>query len=178
MFHNFAAKDKEGTDWFMEIRRKYVNLALGVVALALVVSIVASIMKPMGFNNAVAEREKVVIERMKVIRTAAARYHDVYDNTFCSTIDSLVLKGYLDDSLKYIPFSDGKKFEIETAYIQTKSGHSVSVMECRAYYEDYLNGMGKDYIKEVKDKADAEGRFPGLKFGDLNVASNNAGNWE
>ena len=151
---------------------------LGLVAFALVIAIVASIMKPMSFNTTVTQREKAVIERMKLVRTAAARYRDVNDGMFCSTIDSLVMSGYLADSLKFIPYSDNKVFEYETAVIQTKSGEEVSLMECRAYYDDYLHDLSKTYIEELKNEATNNGRFPGLKFGDLTMASNNAGNWE
>ncbi|MCI6829337.1 MAG: hypothetical protein MR924_08790 [Prevotella sp.] len=162
----------------MERRKRIINMLLGLVAFALLIAIVASILKPMSFNTTVTQREKVVIERMKIVRTAAARYRQDNDEVFCSSIDSLVIRGYLADSLKYIPFSDGKVFYYETAVIQTKSGDDVSVMECRAYYDDYLQDQPKGYIDDLKNEATNSGRFPGLKFGDLTMASNNTGNWE
>ncbi|MGM9733923.1 MAG: hypothetical protein ACI3YT_07385, partial [Prevotella sp.] len=162
----------------MEKRKRIINVLLGLVAFALLIAIVASILRPMSFNTTVTKREKVIVERMKIVRTAAARYRQDNDGVFCSSIDSLVIRGYLADSLKYIPFSNGKVFEYETAFIQTKAGDDVSVMECRAYYDDYLQDQSKGYIEDLKTEATNSGRFPGLKFGDLTMASNNTGNWE
>ena len=100
----------------MVTQNRNINLLLGFVAFALAIAIVASIMKPMSFKTTVSNREMVVIERMKIVRTAAARFRQDNDRVFCSTIDSLVICGYLADSLKYIPFSDGKVFFFEGSY--------------------------------------------------------------
>lgn len=162
----------------MVTQNRNINLLLGFVAFALAIAIVASIMKPMSFKTTVSNREKVVIERMKIVRTAAARFRQDNDRVFCSTIDSLVICGYLADSLKYIPFSNGKVFFYKTNVIQTKSGEDISVMECRAYYDDYLQDQDKGDVDDLKNEATNAGRFPGLKFGDLTLAGNNAGNWE
>ena len=51
-------------------------------------------------------------------------------------------------------------------------------MECRAYYDDYLQDQDKGDVDDLKNEATNAGRFPGLKFGDLTLAGNNAGNWE
>ena len=57
----------------MEIKRKYINILLGIVVVALLVAIIASVMSPVSFNNEARTREKQVIERMKTIRSAQAR---------------------------------------------------------------------------------------------------------
>ena len=88
------------------------------------------------------------------------------------------MAGFIPDSVKYIPYSDGKQFEMNTAFITTSKGMQVHVMECRAYYDDYLNGLSKEYIADIKNEAQANGTFPGLKFGDLTMPSDNRGNWE
>lgn len=162
----------------MEIKRKYINILLGILVVALLVAIIASVMSPVSFNNEARTREKQVIERMQTIRSAQARYRQVHDETFCTTLDSLVTAGFIPDSVKYIPYSDGKQFEMNTAFITTSKGKQVHVMECRAYYEDYLNGLSKEYIADIKNEAQANGTFPGLKFGDLTMPSDNRGNWE
>ena len=162
----------------MENRRRTLNILLGIVVLALVMAIAASIMSPVNFTNEAKARENKVIERMQKIRSAEARYRQVHDGMFCTTLDSLVMTGYIADSLKYIPYSDGKQFELLNSYITTSSGSNVHVIECRAYYDDYLNGLEEDYISEMKEDAQARGVFPGVKFGDLNMPSDNRGNWE
>ena len=66
----------------MMTHNRNINLLLGFVAFALAIAIVASIMKPMSFKTTVSNREKVVIERMKTVRTAAARFRQDNDEVF------------------------------------------------------------------------------------------------
>ena len=163
---------------YMRVKRKYINISLGIIVVALIVAIVSSVMKPVNFTNEAKEREEKVIERLQKIRSAQARYHQNHDGIFCTTLDSLVMAGYIADSIKYIPFSDGKMFEMSTSYITTNKNTNVHLMECEAYYEDYLKGLDEDYISELKENALSRGAFPGVKFGDLTSPSDNRGNWE
>ena len=162
----------------MRVKRKYINISLGIIVVALIVAIVSSVMKPVNFTNEAKEREEKVIERLQKIRSAQARYRQNHNGIFCTTLDSLVMAGYIADSIKYIPFSDGKMFEMSTSYITTNKNTNVHLMECRAYYEDYLKGLDEDYISELKENALSRGAFPGVKFGDLTLPSDNRGNWE
>ena len=162
----------------MVIKRKYINISLAVVCLALFIAIMASLMRPMSFNNSVRQRESEVMERLMTVRGAEARYRGVNGLRFCPSVDSLVMHGYMPDSVKYIPYAGGKKFEIDVSTIEGQSGNRVSVMECRAHYRDYLKGLDEEYIEELVREAEQQGRYPGLKFGDLKVASNNAASWE
>ena len=163
---------------YMRVKRKYINISLGIIVVALIVAIVSSVMKPVNFTNEAKEREEKVIERLQKIRSAQARYRQNHDGVFCTTLDSLVMAGYIADSIKYIPFSDGKMFEMSTSYITTNKNTNVHLMECRAYYEDYLKGLDEDYISELKENALSRGAFPGVMFGDLTSPSDNRGNWE
>ena len=162
----------------MEVRRRTINILLGIVVVALVVAIISSIMSPVNFTKEAKAREEKVIERMQKIRSAEARYRQTHDGVFCSTLDSLVMTGYIADSLKYIPYSGGKQFELSDSYITTNSGNNVHVIECRAYYDDYLKGLDEEYVAEMKEDALSRGVFPGVKFGDLTMPSDNRGNWE
>ena len=162
----------------MEVRRRTINILLGIVVVALVVAIISSIMSPVNFTKEAKAREEKVIERMQKIRSAEARYRQTHDGVFCSTLDSLVMTGYIADSLKYIPYSGGKQFELSDSYITTNSGNNVHVIECRAYYDDYLKGLDEEYIAEMKEDALSRGAFPGVKFCDLTMPSDNRGNWE
>lgn len=85
------------------------------------------------------------------------------------------------DSIQYVPFGNGKRFEMGVANIQTASGYSVPVFEAKTLYTDYLGDLDKKMlgqrIQAVLDKP--EGRnYPGMKVGSLTEANNNAGNWE
>lgn len=178
-FNNFAAKsNKLYLFIYMIVKRRTINILLGLVVLALAVAIVSSIMSPINFKKEAKARENKVIERLQKIRSAEARYRQTHDGIFCTTLDSLVLTGYIADSLKYIPYSGGKQFELSDSYITTNSGNNVHVIECRAYYDDYLKGLDEDLIAGMKEEALAGGGFPGVKFGDLTLPSDNRGNWE
>ena len=97
------------------------------------------------------------------------------DTVWTALADTLFGKGFVADSIQYIPYSNGKKFELEKSVVTNKSG---TVMECRATYDDYLQGLSAREVANLKDFADKTERYPGLKIGDLYTANNNAGNWE
>ena len=82
------------------------------------------------------------------------------------------------DSLKFIPYSDGQTFELEKTIHVGRSGVTQNVMECRAPYSAYLKGLSEREIYNLTDAAEKQGRYAGLKIGDLMTPNNNAGNWE
>lgn len=100
------------------------------------------------------------------------------DTVWTALADTLFGKDFVADSIKYIPYSNGKVFELEKSVVTNKSGTVQNVMECRATYDDYLVGLNSREIINLKDMAEKTERYPGLKIGDLYTANNNAGNWE
>ena len=105
------------------------------------------------------------------------------DTVWVSLKDSLYnYEGFVADSLRYIPFSEGDTFEIVACPNTTRSGSIIQVMECNAPDSAFLKGMGKQgdrLIYNRGEEADAKGAYPGLKIGDAgNNWNNNAGNWE
>ena len=105
------------------------------------------------------------------------------DTVWVSLQDSLYKKdGFVADSLRYIPFSEGDTFELVACPNTTRSGSIIQVMECNAPDSSFLKNMGKAgkrLIYNRAEEADAKGAFPGLKIGDAgNNWNNNAGNWE
>lgn len=110
------------------------------------------------------------------IRTAEERYkarHGGYSGDF----QTLIKGKYLQESLLYIPYSDGKKFTLSATTIVSKSGKQIPLMECGASYEDFLNGLDENAVQELIDNAMISGAYPGLKIGDITTDNNNAGNW-
>ena len=85
------------------------------------------------------------------------------------------------DSLGYIPYGGGKKFEMGASSIKTPSGYSVPIFEAKALYTDYLGDLDKrllgQRIQYVLDRPEGK-NYPGMKVGSLTEANNNAGNWE
>ena len=85
------------------------------------------------------------------------------------------------DSLPYVPYGNGAKFELRTGTIETASGIPVQVFEAKAPYTVFLGDLDKRLLSQkIEDALNRPGQdnYPGLKVGSLTVANNNAGNWE
>jgi len=113
---------------------------------------------------------------------------DPSDTTFSRTIIDTV--GYVKvadslfgnrqnfslDSLQYIPFTNGKKFDAQAGTME-RGGVTVPVFQISAPYEVFLKGLDKQLvINHIKSQVDLE-RFPGLKVGSMEEPSTD-GNWE
>lgn len=194
-----------------------IKVVLSIIIIVLAYLIYESIMRPVRFNKAVSERERVVISRLIDLRTSQQFYKRQY-NKYTDSFDSLitflrvgeipVIKmvpdptdttftrsisdtlGYVNvtdslfskkldfslDSLRYIPFSGNKMFEIDAGNIE-RGGLQVAVFEIKAHYYTFLEGLDKQLIVNlVKSKEDIE-RYPGLKVGSMEEPSTD-GNWE
>lgn len=85
------------------------------------------------------------------------------------------------DSLAFVPYGEGAKFQMGTARLETASGYPVQVFEAKTLYTTYLGDMDKKLlgqrIQAVLDRP-GELNYPGMRVGSLTVANNNAGNWE
>ena len=100
------------------------------------------------------------------------------DTTWTPMAEAIVGTNGNADSLKFIPYSDGQTFELEKTIHVGRSGVTQNVMECRAPYSAYLKGLSEREIYNLTDAAEKQGRYAGLKIGDLMTPNNNAGNWE
>ena len=89
--------------------------------------------------------------------------------------DSIFPEGYPIDSLRYIPFTNGKQFSLQAGTITTASKVIVQVFEAGALNFDILNGMDRQLIINLNDLAKD---YKGIRVGNINEANNNAGNWE
>lgn len=148
----------------MEVNNKIVNSILAVAAMAMALLCVMSIVSPLRFDEERVKREKIVKARLQKIHDAETRYLKA-NGYYCESMDSLVAKGFLPDSLKYIPFSDHKVFTLTTSVKVLDSEKSQPVMECSAGYSDYLYGLDENKINNLTEEANTQGRFPGLKIG-------------
>ena len=81
------------------------------------------------------------------------------------------------DSLRWIPFSQGKPIQME-ALIRSVSGVPVPLFEASAPYDLLLLGMDRQLVVNLKADRVAANRFPGLRVGSIEAPNNNAGNWE
>ncbi len=95
--------------------------------------------------------------------------------TFVPVLDSIFPKGYPVDSLRYIPYGNGKEFLLEAGTITTASKIQVPVFEAGALNFDFLSGLDRQLIINLNDIAKD---FKGIRVGNVKEANNNAGNWE
>ncbi len=83
------------------------------------------------------------------------------------------------DAIVEIPFSEGKKFELEVNNdYKTSQGIRVPLFEARAPFESYLGDLNKQELVNLIDREVKLEHYPGLKVGDIYAPNNNAGNWE
>lgn len=146
----------------------YRNKDFGLVlcVLALVVVCFLSVARPMWFQRGQQQRERAVRERMTLILRAEQRYKAQH-GTYTADLNALVKAGLMADSLRFIPFSDGKTFHVVTDVDVTKSGRQVPTMSCSATYSDYLGDMDKNSVANLIEEANEAGRFPGIRMGDM-----------
>lgn len=159
------------------ISNKTTNTILGISVILLVLLCFMSIAKPINFEKQVAQRELVVKLHLLNIRKAENIYFHIY-GYYTDSFDTLIAQKLLEDSVRYIPYSNGKQFNITTSSYVSKLGGTQSLMMCSARYEDYLNGLDEDDIANLTEEANQQNSFPGLKFGDITTPNGNAANWE
>lgn len=83
--------------------------------------------------------------------------------------------------LRYVPFTERKvQYILRAGQLTTGSGVVVPVVECRVPYKAFLDTI--EYRQEIINLIDNEvnnfNRYAGVKFGSLENANNEAGNWE
>lgn len=156
-----------------------VNKTCAMAVLAAVLAVVCglSIYAPIRFDRQRAAREQTVKERLVKIRYAEERYRKAH-GTYTDDFGVLVSSGLLADSLQFIPFTDGKRFDLTVTMQIAKSGRQLPLMECGATYDYYLRGLDANSISNLTEEAYSTGRYPGLKIGDITMPNDNAGNWE
>ena len=86
-------------------------------------------------------------------------------------------QGFCIDSLRTIPFSNGRATEME-AVVKTVSGVKVPLFEARMPYRYLLFGMDNQLRINLDSECRNSNRFEGLQVGSVSAPNNNAGNWE
>ncbi len=153
------------------------NIILTVCVLALAVLCYLSVSAPIRFGHHQAQREESVKHRLLQIRSAEERYRKA-TGLYTESFDTLAARGYLADSLRYIPYSGGQVFSLAATVQVAKSGRTVPLMECTAPYSSYLDGLDATSVANLTEAANSSGRYAGLKIGDIDTPTDNAGNWE
>ena len=81
--------------------------------------------------------------------------------------------------LALIPYSQNERFILNAGMLTTESKVVVPVFEAAAPYKSYLYDLNQQELINLIDEAkNVYDKYPGIKVGDLNEATNDAGNWE
>jgi hypothetical protein len=100
------------------------------------------------------------------------------DTMWVSVLDTIFPKGFNADSLRYVPFGNGKQFELASRQDTTKSGAPLNLFQAQTPYEIYIGDLDKQQLLNLKDLQTKLGKYCGLRVGDIESPNNNAGNWE
>ena len=84
------------------------------------------------------------------------------------------------DSLIFVPYGKGAKFELATDTLSTSSGFTLNVFEAKAPFTAYLNDLNQNELNLlIENVRNLPGdRYVGMRVGSITTANNNAGNWE
>ena len=107
----------------------------------------------------------------------------VRDSIFSPAIEVLYPNrtNFSADSLQYVPFAQtGVRFEMGIDSLITASGYPIQVFEAKTPFTSYLGDLDSKLLgQKIQEVLDRPGdRYPGMQVGSLEVANNNAGNWE
>ena len=100
------------------------------------------------------------------------------DTMWVAVMDTIFAKGFNPDSLAYVPYGNGAKFEMAIRKDTTKSGAPLNLFQAQVAYDVYLGDLDKQQLVNLKDMQEKLGKYLGLKVGDIEQPNNNAGNWE
>ena len=100
------------------------------------------------------------------------------DTMWVSVLHTIFPKGFNADSLRYVPFGNGKQFEMASRQDTTKSGAPLNLFQAQTPYETYMGDLDKQQLINLKDLQTKLGKYCGLRVGDIESPNNNAGNWE
>lgn len=142
---------------------KHINYILGLCVAALVVLCALSISEPLRQDRSRGQREQVVRQRMSAILQAENNYrrsHGVYTGSFGELIGLRLLA----DSMRYVPYSGRQEFELEATVDVGSTGRQEPSVRVAAEYGQYLNGTDENRIEQLRSKAAAQGRYPGVEM--------------
>ncbi len=100
------------------------------------------------------------------------------DTMWVAVMDTIFAKGFNPDSLAFVPYGNGAKFEMAIRKDTTKSGAPLNLFQAQVAYDVYLGDLDKQQLVNLKDMQEKLGKYLGLKVGDIEQPNNNAGNWE
>ncbi len=80
--------------------------------------------------------------------------------------------------LRFIPHGEGKQYILDAGILETESKVKVPVFECKAPFKDFLSDLDHQELLNLIDNEKILHKYPGVKVGSMETATNDAGNWE
>lgn len=158
---------------------------------------IATLVRSGDLTEAQLESGMTELKAMEIIRTGneakikeAGLWDDVKnapqlvrDSIFSPAVEVLYPNrtNFYPDSLRFVPYAPaGTTFQMGVDSLITASGYPIQVFEAKTPYTDYLGDLDKKLLgQKIQEVLNRPGkRFPGMQVGSLEVANNNAGNWE
>ena len=100
------------------------------------------------------------------------------DTMWVAVMDTIFEKGFNPDSLQFVPYGNGAKFEMAIRKDTTQSGAPLNLFQAQVAYDVYLSDLNRQELINLKDVQEKLGKYCGLRVGDIKQPNNNAGNWE
>lgn len=100
------------------------------------------------------------------------------DTMWVAVMDTIFAKGFNPDSLPYVPYGNGAKFELAIRKDTTKAGAPLNLFQAQVAYDVYLGDLNQQELVNLKDVQTKLGKYCGLRVGDIEQPNNSAGNWE
>lgn len=104
------------------------------------------------------------------------------DTIMIAALDTIFGKEYPIENLRFVPFTKGQsEFKLGAGVFVTGSNVKVQVFEAKISNMDIFADILEEYKEEILEENGNRirlNKYPGLKVGSLEEASNNAGNWE
>ena len=100
------------------------------------------------------------------------------DTMWVAVMDTIFAKGFNPDSLPYVPYGNGAKFELAIRKDTTKAGAPLNLFQAQVAYDVYLGDLNHQELVNLKDVQTKLGKYCGLRVGDIEQPNNSAGNWE
>ena len=100
------------------------------------------------------------------------------DTMWVAVMDTIFAKGFNPDSLPYVPYGNGAKFELAIRKDTTKAGAPLNLFQAQVAYDVYLGDLNHQELVNLKDVQTKLSKYCGLRVGDIEQPNNSAGNWE
>ncbi len=94
-----------------------------------------------------------------------------------AVLDSIFGPKFPVDSMRYVPFTNAKEFDMKAGEYVTTSGLTVKVLEVTVPFDVLLKGLNPQLVINYIDQRIKITKFPGLKFGSFEEGTL-SGNWE